>query len=112
MSTRCTIAFDDTDFHLYQEVLDNNSVYLRLESGDWDASLETATLDWRDGDSKRPTLHVRMDVTLWRRIVEGWCESHWGKNPDIDHTKPDFNFDNNKWLNALKARKEEDKQDE
>lgn len=113
MSTRCTIAYDDTDYHLYQEVLDNNNVYLRLEDGNWDAALETATIDWHNGDSKRPSLHIRMDVALWRRIVEGWCESHWGKNPDLDHKKPEWNLDDNKWLKALTTLKEQEgKKDE
>lgn len=108
MSTRCTIAYDDTDFHLYQEVLDNNNVYLQLENGNWDASLETATLDWHNGDRTRPSLCIRMDVTLWRRIVEGWIESQWAQNPDLDHKKVEFNLDNNKWLKALTALKEEE----
>jgi hypothetical protein len=49
-----------------------------------------------------------MDVTLWRKIVEGWCESNWGKNPDFDYRKPEWNLDDNKWLKSLAARKEEE----
>ncbi len=109
MSTRCTIAYDDKDFHLYQEILDNNNVYLSLECGDWDAALETATIDWRDGDKQRPTLNIRMDVSLWRRIVSGWCDSHWGMNPDFDHKKAEFNLEDNKWLQSLNAHKDEEK---
>jgi hypothetical protein len=107
MSTRCTIAYDDTDFHLYQEVLDNNNIYLQLENGNWDAALETATLDWHNGDRSRPSLCIRIDVTLWRRIVEGWCESSWAKNPDFDHKKPEWNLDDNKWLKGLAKKQAE-----
>jgi hypothetical protein len=89
MSTRCTIDYDDS-FHLYQECFEQDNVYLRLDSGDWSASLETATIDWRDGVSTRPQLHIRMNVTMWRQIVEGWVTSRWGQHPELDHTKIDI----------------------
>lgn len=89
MSTKCTISYSD-DYHLYEECLDTNNVYLRLDSGDWDAGLETATIDWHDGDFTKPRLSIRMNVDLWRQIVAGWVESQWGQNPDRDHKKIDF----------------------
>ena len=100
MSTRCTLTYDD-DFHLYQECFENNNVYLRLDSGDWSASLETATIDWRDGDSTRPQLHIRMNVTMWRKIVEGWLETQWAQNPDQDHKKFDIDLES---IHAFAAR--------
>ena len=108
MSTRCTIAYSD-DFHLYQECFEQDNVYLRLDSGDWAASLDTSAVDWRDGESTRPQLHVKMNVTLWRQIVEGWMKSHWGQHPEDDHGKIDFDPDAfNSWLSSLPKKKEED----
>ena len=100
MSTRCTLTYDD-DFHLYQECFENDNIYLRLDSGDWSASLETATIDWRDGDSTRPQLHIRMNVTMWRKIVEGWLETQWAQNPDQDHKKFDIDLES---IHAFAAR--------
>ena len=88
MSTRCTIAYDD-NFHLYQECFENDNVYLRLDDGDWAASLDTSTIDWRDGVSTRPQLHLKMSVTMWRKIIEGWAASEWAKNPELDNKKMD-----------------------
>ena len=31
MSTRCTIAYDQKDFHFYQECFENENVYLELD---------------------------------------------------------------------------------
>ena len=100
MSTRCTLTYDD-DFHLYQECFENDNIYLRLDSGDWSASLETATIDWRDGDSTRPQLHIRMNVTMWRKIVEGWLETQWAQDPDQDHKKFDIDLES---IHAFAAR--------
>ena len=100
MSTRCSLAYSD-DFHLYQECFENDNVYLRLDSGDWSASLETATIDWRDGDSTRPQLHIRMNVTMWRKIVEGWEQTQWAQNPDQDHKKFDIDLES---IHAFAAR--------
>jgi len=89
MSTRCTIAYSD-DFHLYQECFEQDNVYLRLDDGDWAASLDTSAIDWRDGSKSQPTLHVRIGVDLWRKIIEGWGASHWAQHPECDHGKIDF----------------------
>ena len=105
MSTRCTIAHSN-QFHLYQECFEQDNVYLRLDSGDWSASLETATIDWRDGESVRPSLHLRVDVIIWRQIVEGWMRSHWAQHPEDDHKKVEINFESfNSWLEGLAAKK-------
>lgn len=109
MSTRCSIAYSD-DFHLYQECFENDNVYLRLDSGDWSASLETSTIDWRDGDSTRPQLHLKIDVTMWRQIVEGWMKSGWGQNPEDDHKPFEINMDVvNRLANKKKAEEDETK---
>lgn len=100
MSTRCTISHDE-DWHLYQECFEYDNVYLRLEGSDWAASLETQTIDWRDGESDRPRLHLKIDVTTWRKIVEGWLDSQWGQSPEDDHRKVEINLDKtNRWLRA------------
>jgi len=106
MSTRCTISHSD-DFHLYQECFEQDNVYLNLDSGDWSALLETAAVDWRDGESAKPRLHVRMNVTLWRRIIEGWVESKWAQSPQRDHKKMDFDpQDTLSWLENFNSKKE------
>lgn len=88
MSTRCTIVHDK-EFHLYQECFEQDNVYLQLDSGNWSASLETSAVDWRYGNHSNPQLHVKIDVEIWRKIVEGWMVSHWGRHPEEDHRKPD-----------------------
>jgi hypothetical protein len=107
MSTRCTIGYDD-NFHLYQECFEQDNVYLKLEKGSWSASIETSVIDWRDGDATHPQLHVKIDVTLWRKIVESWIESQWGKNPEYDHKK--FEIDNDAisdWVAKMKSKRGE-----
>ena len=105
MSTRCSLSYDN-DHHLYQECFENDNVYLNLDSGDWDASIETASVDWRDGEFSRPRLSVRMNVTLWRKIVEGWLATDWAQHPELDHQKIQFDPDGfSKWLESLPLRK-------
>jgi len=112
MSTRCTLSHDD-DYHLYQECFENDNVYLRLDSGDWSASLETETIDWRDGDHKRPQLHIRMNVTMWRKIVQGWAQTQWAQNPEQDHKKFDIDLESIQAFAArMKANKEAREADE
>jgi hypothetical protein len=107
MSTRCTIAFDQKDFHLYQECFESDNVYLQLDGDGWAASLVTAAVDWRDENDARPKLGLRIDVSLWRKIVEGWLASEWAENPSQDHKKYDFDPETtNAWLETLKSKKE------
>jgi len=109
MSTRCTIAYDQKDFHLYQECFENDNVYLQLDGAGWAASLDTTSIDWRDGDANRPSLKVRIDVTLWRRIVEGWLESQWAKDPSLDHMKDNFDPETSlKWIEKYKENKNDE----
>jgi hypothetical protein len=111
MSTRSTISYSD-DYHLYQECFENDNVYLRLDSGDWDAVLSTADVDWRDGEARRPSLHLRIDVTMWRKIVEGWSSSGWGNRPEDDHKKFDLDLEaTNRWINTLARQKAAEKEE-
>lgn len=108
MSTRCTVAHDD-DFHLYQECFEQDNVYLQLDGGDWSASLDTSKIDWRDGDKSSPSLQIRMDVTMWRKIVEGWMASHWAQHPELDHRKIECDPEATlKWLSDLSKNKGEE----
>jgi hypothetical protein len=113
MSTRCTIAYDQKGFHLYQECFENDNVYLQLDGEGWDASLDTSAVDWRDGDAKRPNLTLRIDVSLWRRIVEGWAASPWGQDPSSDHRKDVWDPEAfNSWLESLNPKKKDEKENE
>jgi hypothetical protein len=108
MSTRCTIAYDQKDFHLYQECFENDNVYLQLDGEGWGASLDTDRVDWRGGEGKLPSLLLRIDVTLWRKIVEGWSSSQWGQDPSFDHKEDNWDPEAfNGWLENLKLKKEE-----
>jgi len=107
MSTKSTISYSD-DYHLYEEIGDRHNVYLRLDSGDWAASLTTATVDWNDGDHSRPVLALKINVDMWRQITSDWAESHWGKNINHDHKEPEWNIDNS-WLKMVKDRAKENK---
>lgn len=84
MSTRCTIAYDD-DFHLYEECLDRDNVYLCLDGSGWEASLATNMIDWDDENKGRPCVRLKINIDLWRKIAEGWQESSWAKHPEYDH---------------------------
>lgn len=107
MSTRCTIAYDD-DFHLFQECFENNNVYLTLDGPGWEASLETSTIDWRDGERSKPSVHLKVDVTLWRKIVAGWEKSHWAADPTQDHRRlADEKWNPPEWL-TKKVKEESD----
>jgi len=106
MSTRCTVSHDK-DFHLYQECFENDNVYLTLDEGDWDASIETSAIDWRDDKFKKPRLRLRIDVTMWRKIVDGWSSSHWGESPEEDHRKIELD-PNNEWLGVLAAARKKE----
>jgi hypothetical protein len=108
MSTRCTISYDN-NHHLYQECFENDNVYLTLDGDGWQAGITTAIVDWRDGDSARPSVSLQIDVTLWRKIVEGWLASPWGQHPEDDHKKINFDFEStNTWLESLKKKKEDE----
>ena len=39
-----------------------------------------------------PSVNLQIDVTLWRKIVEGWTASQWAQHPEDDHKKIEFNF--------------------
>ena len=106
MSTRCTIAFDQKDFHFYQECFENDNVYLQLDGDGWAASLDTANVDWREDNGPRPKLGLRIDVTLWRKIVDGWLASEWAKDPSRDHEKINLDLESTvKWIEDYERNK-------
>ena len=110
MSTRCTISYDANDYHLYEECFDSDNIYLNLDGEGWAASLALASTDWRkDVPDDRPSLSMRIDVKLWRKIVEGWMASDWAAHPERDNVKKEVDIE---WLNSLFASKEEKETDE
>jgi hypothetical protein len=44
-----------------------------------------------------------MDVTMWRKIVEGWTKSHWGQRHELDHEPFEINME---MVNKLARKKE------
>jgi hypothetical protein len=111
MSTRSTISYDD-EFHLYQECFENDNVYLRLDGSGWTASLDTSGLDWRDGHA-RPSVALKIDVTLWRKIVEGWISSQWAQDTSRDHKKDEIDLESiQAWADKMnKIRRSEETKD-
>ncbi len=104
MSTKSTLSHS-SEYHLFQECFEKDNVYLNLDGGDWSATLDTS--GWVMGNS-HPQLHLKIDVKLWRRIVEGWVNSQWGQNPSEDYAKIDFDLDQaNAWLDNLHKKEEE-----
>lgn len=82
MSTKCTLSHDQSEklgYHLYQECYENDNVWLQLDSAE---EFEV----WRDGDKTR--IRLAIPVEIFRHAVEGWLNSQWGKNPNMDHYKP------------------------
>ena len=110
MSTRCTVSYSPDDYHLYEECFDPDSIYLQLGGPDWAASLSSANIDWRKGEPEnRPSLSMRMDISLWRKIVEGWLASEWAQHPERDHLKKEVDIE---WLSSLLSSKKTGAQDE
>jgi hypothetical protein len=99
MSTRCTIGYGDY-YHLYEECFDTDKVWLEIEN-------KVSDVEYRS--SPNGELIVGIDVTVWRKIVEAWLQSHWAKNPERDHQKIEIdaeyieelikNFENKKMEN-------------
>lgn len=70
-----------------------------MDGRGWAASLSSELIDWRKGeDTERPSIHLRMDIKLWRKIVEGWLASEWAANPERDHLKKEIDIER---LNSL-----------
>ena len=90
MSTKVGIAYDE-EYYLYQECFDNNDfVYLRVESS------ETSV---RNYNGKSETT-LRVGIKTWRKIVDGWINSDWGKHPEWDE-KNDVEYDEEGLLKFL-----------
>ena len=85
MSTKCTLSHDK-DFHLYEECFDTRNVYLELDREGWKTHLDVD----RQGIT---SITLQVDVKLWRKIVEGWNNSHWAKNPLKDYEEIEIDLD-------------------
>lgn len=97
MSTKCTIGHGP-DHHLYEECWENDHVYLELNDN---FDIETKT---RFG---KPSAVVKIDVTLWRSIVQAWLESPWGKDESKDHKEFEIDFTAlERMIEARKGNKE------
>jgi hypothetical protein len=54
-----------------------------------------------------------MNVTMWRKIVEGWAQTQWAQNSDQDHKKFDIDLESIQAFAArMKANKEAREADE
>jgi hypothetical protein len=81
MSTKCTLSYDKEDklkYHLYQECYENDNVWFQL-----DDAKEFKV--WRDDD--KTCVQLAIPVEIFRHAVEGWLNSEWGKNLNMDHSK-------------------------
>lgn len=87
MSTKATLSHNQ-DYHLYEEVLDNDNVYLRIDTTEWSY------------DGRGVTVQISIDN--WRKMIEDWQASYWGKNPSKDH----YVMTDEDWENSLSALEE------
>lgn len=103
MSTKCTIGYDIKNFHLYEECFDRDQIYLELNGDCFEIVDSFSSKHERE-------ITIGVDVTTWRKIVQSWIDSHWGKNPQLDHEeqKIDIEYINKLIENDLrvKAKKE------
>jgi len=81
MSTKCTIGYDNKNFHLFEECFDKDKVYLELNDDCFEIIESFSSKNCRE-------ITIGIDVTIWRKIIESWTNSHWGKTPDLDHEEP------------------------
>lgn len=99
MSTKCTIGYGDTH-HLYEECFDPDKVWLRLDGKDFEAEVGTR--------QDTASVTVGIDVTVWRKIVEAWLQSHWARHPERDHEKVELDLDSfEELLTKLKSSSSE-----
>jgi hypothetical protein len=103
MSTRCTIGYDTENFHFYEESFDKDKVYLELNDDCFEV------IDFFISKEKRE-IAIGIDVTIWRKIVDSWLNSYWGKNSSLDHKEQEIDTE---YINKLvesslrdKAKKE------
>lgn len=81
MSMKNTIARGDT-FHLYEEPLDNTSLYLEFEEVELDLAIR------RNG---RSVVKVSIPIQEWRQIVGGWQQSEWASDKRRDYSPININ---------------------
>lgn len=93
MSTRCTISHSTgkDDYHLFEECFEKDNVHLELRGKGWSAEMKSSG-----------SLLLSVDVSLFRKIVEGWTTSRWGRNPSWDHKLED-EYDEDALLNHLES---------
>jgi len=87
MSTKATISYDNgqDDYHFYEEVFDANNVYLEL------SNCPFSLTQIANGEHfKGTTVVTAIPVKVFRKIVEDWLNSSWGKNPEKDNKPVDF----------------------
>lgn len=80
MSTRCTIGYGEKH-HLFEEICDSKKIWIQLDSDSFETEFRIY-----DGNN---SLVVGIDVATWRKIVEAWNNSSWGKDPERDYSKTD-----------------------
>ncbi|OUU26796.1 MAG: hypothetical protein CBB97_07205 [Candidatus Endolissoclinum sp. TMED37] len=75
MSMKNTIARGDT-YHLYEERLDNTSIYLEFEEVELDLAIRR---------SGRSVVKVSIPIQEWRQIIAGWQLSDWASDKRRDY---------------------------
>ena len=81
MSMKNTIARGDT-FHLYEEPLDNTSLYLEFEEVELDLAIR------RNG---RSVVKVSIPIQEWRQLILGWHQSEWSSDKRRDYSPININ---------------------
>ena len=87
MSTKATISYSNEkdDYHFYEEVFDPDNVYLALNDCPHFEVHHANTDNW-----KGTSVTTAIPVKTFRKIVEDWLNSPWGKNPERDNKELDF----------------------
>ena len=76
MSMKNTIAKGDA-FHIFEEALDNTSVYLEFEEVELDLAIRR---------SGRSVVKLSIPIQEWRQIITGWQQSEWASDSRRDYS--------------------------
>jgi len=76
MSMKSTIAKGEA-FHLYEEALDNTSIYLEFEEVELDLAIR------RNG---RSMVKLSIPIQEWRQIISGWQQCEWSSDKRRDYS--------------------------